>query len=110
MGPLQVRDVTLQKDGNELVGSAALAGRSAARPPTGLHRGEALIFEASLAGVAARARLSAVDGALRIAPDGLLGGFASVTVFEDPRVSIESVGAESFDGGFTTVIRATLSS
>lgn len=110
VGPLEVRDVTLRKDGDELIGSAALTDDLPLDLRPVSTDGDALILEASLAGVTARARLSAVDGALRVAPDGLLGGFASVTVFEDPRVAVESVDARSFDGGFTTIVRGTLRS
>lgn len=109
VGPLEVRDVTLHKDGDELAGEASLTADDL---PMGIRPVDAsdgaLIVEAQIGPAVVRARLSAVDGALRVAPDGLFGGFASVTVFEDPRVSIESVGAESFEGGFTTVVRARL--
>ena len=111
LGPLEVRDVTLHKDGDALEGQASL---NADELPVGIRPVDAsdgaLIVEAQIGPAVVRARLSAVDGELRVAPDGLLGGFASVTVFEDSRVTIESVGAESFDGGFTTVVRGTLSS
>ena len=68
----------------------------------------ALVMEADVGPVAIRARLSASDGALLIAPDGLLGGFASVRVFDDPRVRVVSVGAQPQADGFTVVARAEL--
>lgn len=115
LGPLEVRDVGLRKDGDSLVGSASLttADLEAALPvDLGLTPVEsadgALVLEATVGPVAVRARLSASDGALLIAPDGLLGGFASLTVFDDPRVRVTSVRAEPFADGFTIVANATL--
>lgn len=116
LGPLVVRDVRLVKKGEALTGSASLteADLSSALPVSlGLHpvssEGGALVLEADVGPVAVRARLSASDGALIIAPDGLLGGFASVTVFSDPRVRVTGVGARSSPGGFTVVAHARLS-
>lgn len=116
LGPLRLRDVRLRKSGARLEGEASLdqADLEAALPvdlglrPVRSDDG-ALVLEADVGPISVRARLSAVDGALRIAPDGLLGGFASVTVFEDPRVRITSVGARPRAGGFTVVTRARLS-
>jgi hypothetical protein len=45
--------------------------------------GGQLVLQASAGPVNVRARLSARDGRLVIAPDGLLGGLAALTVFED---------------------------
>lgn len=108
VGPLRVHDVTLHKDGDALVGSAALADDL----PLDLHPvgtdGDALVFEATLAGVTARVRLSADDGALVVAPDGILGGFASLTLFDDPRVDVTAVTARPSVNGFTVVANATL--
>jgi DUF2993 family protein len=116
VGPLQVRDVALHKDGDELEGSASLTrdDLQAALPlDLGLRPVEssdgAIVLEAEVGPVAVRGRLSDSDGALLIAPDGLLGGFASVTVFEDPRVRITGVSAEPRPDGFTVVIDGELS-
>ncbi|MEA2480315.1 MAG: hypothetical protein QOJ07_2237, partial [Thermoleophilaceae bacterium] len=49
----------------------------------------------------ARARLSARDGAVVIAPEGLLGGLGSLTVFKDRRVQVTEVGSKLGNGGFT---------
>jgi hypothetical protein len=115
LGPLRLRDVTLRKSGARLAGSASVtrADLSAALPvDLGLHPvasgGGALVMEADVGPVAVRARLSAQDGALRIAPDGLLGGFASVTVFRDPRVRVLGVGAAATGAGFTLTANGAL--
>jgi hypothetical protein len=116
LGPLSLRDVRLRKDGDALTGEASLttADLAAALPvDLGLHpvasEDGALVMEAQVGPVTVRARLSASDGALLIAPDGLLGGLASVTVFDDPRVRVLSVGARSRADGFTVVTKARLS-
>jgi hypothetical protein len=116
LGPLQLRDVSLRKHGDALTGEASLTEADLAdalpvdlglRPVSSADG--ALVMEADVGPVAVRARLSANDGALLIAPDGLFGGFASITVFDDPRVHVLSVGARSRADGFTVVTRARLS-
>lgn len=115
MGPLVLRDLRLRKDGPRLQGEAAVTQEdlAAALPPAvGLRPVAAgdgrLVLEASVGPIAVRARLSASDGALVIAPDGLLGGFASVTVFSDPRVRVTGVGARPRAGGFTVTATGAL--
>jgi hypothetical protein len=115
LGPLKLRDVRLSKDGDALRGEASLteADLAAALPvdlglrPVSSVDG-ALVMEAEVGPVTVRARLSASDGALLIAPDGLLGGFASVSVFDDPRVRVLGVAAQSRADGFTVSARAEL--
>jgi hypothetical protein len=116
LGPLKLRDVRLVKRDDELTGSASLteADLASALPvDLGLHPVSsddgALVMEADVGPVAVRARLSASDGALLIAPEGLLGGFASITVFDDSRVHVESVGARAGADSFTVVAHARLS-
>jgi hypothetical protein len=108
LGPLRLRDIALHKRGASLEGQAAVTRQdlAAALPvDVGLKPvaadADGLVLEGSLGPVTARARLSATDGALRIAPEGLLGGLASLTVFQDPRVAVESVGARRRADGFT---------
>ena len=67
-----------------------------------------LVLEVAAGPISARARLSARDGALVIAPDGLLGGFASLTVFSDRRVRVTGVGARSRADGFTVTATGAL--
>lgn len=108
LGPLRLRDLQLHKRGGALTGEAGVTREDlAAALPAGLDvepvatGGGELTLQASVGPLTARARLSASDGALRIAPDGLLGGFASVTVFDDPRVAVTGVGARPRADGFT---------
>ena len=77
---------------------AAALPRGTGLRPIQVGGGE-LVLEAS-AGVlgfraAVRARLSARDGALVIAPDGLLGAIGSLTLFADPRVQVTGVDARA---------------
>lgn len=108
LGPLALRDLRLRKDGSRLDGQASVsqADLESALPVdlglTPVESGDgALVMRAAVGPVTVRARLSASDGALLIAPDGLLGGFASVRVFEDPRLEVTGVGARPRAGGFT---------
>ena len=119
VGPFVARDARLDKRGRRLRGSVAVtvAELTAALPlEVGLEPVEtedgSLLLEAT-AGVfgqeiTVRARLAAEDGALVIAPEGLLGGFATLTVFKDPRVRVSRVGAEPATGGFTVTADATI--
>src|SRR5215213_2660183 len=117
VGPLQLRGVALHKDHNRLRGqatvsdadlAAALPSRLALRPvddPAG-----ELVLEASAGVVTVRARLSARDGALVIAPEGLLGGLGSLTVFRDSRVHVSGVGSKLGADGFTLTAAGRLDS
>jgi len=62
---------------------------------------------ASLFGVTASvdATVRASGGKLVVSPDVPFGGFASITLFSDPRVYVQSVGASPAPGGF--VVRGT---
>ena len=115
LGTLALRDLRLRKSGDALTASATVttADLEAAVPPgLGLRPVQtgdgSLVFEAEVGPVAVRARLSARDGALVVAPDGLLGGFATLTVFKDPRVRVLTVAAEPLSDGFRVVVRAVL--
>jgi hypothetical protein len=117
VGPLQLRGVALRKDHNRLSGEATLsdAALAAALPrqlalrPVEDSAGE-LVLEASAGLVTVRARLSARDGALVIAPEGLLGGLGSLTVFRDSRVHVSEVGSKLGADGFTLTASGRLDS
>jgi hypothetical protein len=108
IGPLRLRGVALRKAHDNLSGEATLsdADLAAALPrqlalrPVEDPAGE-LVLEASAGVFTARARLSARDGALVIAPEGLLGGLGSLTVFRDSRVQVTEVGSKPGGDGFT---------
>jgi hypothetical protein len=57
-----------------------------------------------------RARLTARDGALVVAPEGLLGGLGTLTVFRDSRVKVTQVGSRPGSDGFTLTAAGRLSS
>ena len=119
VGPFVARDARLDKEGERLRGrvSVTVAELTAALPlQVGLRPVDSgdgsLVLEAT-AGVlgqqvTVRARLAARNGALVIAPEGLLGGVATLTVFSDPRVRVRGVGAEPAPGGFTITADATV--
>ena len=115
VGPLQLRGVALRKDHDRLSGEASVsdADLAAALPrqlalrPVDDPAGE-LVLEASAGVFTARARLSARDGALVIAPEGLLGGLGSLTIFRDSRVQVTDVGSKVGDGGFTVTAAGRL--
>lgn len=119
VGPLLLRGLRLRKEDGRLRAEASVdtADLAAALPPQlavqplAAEDGE-LVLEATagLFGVRAafRARLSARDGALVIAPDGLLGALGALTVFRDPRVEVTGVGSRPRPDGFTLLANARL--
>lgn len=120
VAPFVARDARLTKRERRLRGQATVtdAELAAALPASvGLRPVEsadgALILEGTAAvlgqEITARARLSARDGALVIAPEGLLGGLVTLTVFSDPRVRVVGVGAKPLPGGFTLTAEGDVS-
>jgi LmeA-like phospholipid-binding len=111
VGLLTVRNAALRKHGNQLVGTAQVTEADLRRsipilqslvPVESSDRRLTLRGTASLFGVSATvdATVSASDGKLVVAPDVPLGGFATVTVFSDAHVEVQSVAATSVPGGF----------
>ena len=96
------------KDDDHLRGEATLSeAELAAALPSQLRfrpvedpAGE-LVLEGAVGPLSARARLSARDGALVIAPEGLLGGLGSLTLFKDSSVQVTEVGSRTGPDGFT---------
>ncbi|HEV7175467.1 MAG TPA: hypothetical protein VGN29_08235 [Solirubrobacteraceae bacterium] len=110
-GLLTVRDAALRKRGNQLVGTALVTEADLRRSipilqsvvPVQSPNGRlTLRGTASLFGVSATvdATVSASGGNLVVAPDVPFGGFATVTVFSNPHVQVQSVDATPAPGGF----------
>jgi hypothetical protein len=116
LGPLRLHAAMLTKDGDRLRGeatvseaelAAALPSQLQVRPVEG-PAGE-LVLEGAVGPLTARARLSARDGALVIAPEGLLGGLGALTLFKDSRVQVTEVGSRTSPDGFTLTAAGRLS-
>ena len=110
-GLLTVRDAALRKRGNQLVGTALVTEADLRRSipilqsvvPVQSPNGRLMLRgTASLFGVSATvdATVSASGGNLVVAPDVPFGGFATVTVFSNPHVQVQSVDATPAPGGF----------
>ena len=110
-GLLTVRNAALRKRSNQLVGTALVTESDLRRAipilqsvaPVESSDGRlTLRGTASLFGVTASvdATVSASAGNLIVAPDVPFGGFATLTVFSNPHVEVQSVGASSAPGGF----------
>jgi LmeA-like phospholipid-binding len=108
LGPLQLHAAVLRKDDDRLSGQATVSeAELAAALPSQLRvrsvedpAGE-LVLEGAVGPITARARLTARDGALVVAPEGLLGGLGSLTLFKDSRVHVTGVGSRTGPDGFT---------
>jgi hypothetical protein len=108
LGPLRLHAAVLRKDHDDLQGQATVSEQelAAALPPQLRVRpvedaqGE-LLLEGAVGPISARARLTARDGALVVAPEGLLGGLGALTVFKDSRVQVTEVGSRPGPDGFT---------
>jgi hypothetical protein len=110
-GLLTVRNAALRKRGNQLVGTALVTESDLRRAipilqsvvPVESSDGRlTLRGTASLFGVTATvdATVSASDGKLIVAPDVPFGGFATLTVFSNPHIEVQSIAASSAPGGF----------
>ena len=121
-GPLRLHQVVVSKHGRQLDGQASLADADlrAALPPGFAVRpvasgGGRLLLRAQAnllgVGIAVDALLGARDGALVIEPVGVpLASLATVTVFSDPHLSVQSVAAAPRPGGFTVTAVGLLGS
>jgi hypothetical protein len=118
-GALTLRNATLVKRGNELTAAATIteADLRAAVPflqgvqPVASSGGRlTLRGTASVLGFQAsvNATVAAENGALVVAPDVPFGGIATITLFDNPHVRVQSVGAVALPGAFRISARATL--
>lgn len=109
-GLLTLHDVSFDKRGETMVGVARLDLRDlrAALPiirslkPVRQPGGQLVLRgSTSLLGLNAAVDVvvAARDGRLVLAPAGLLGAFATVTLYDDPRIRVRSVTATAVPGG-----------
>jgi pSer/pThr/pTyr-binding forkhead associated (FHA) protein len=117
---LTLHDVQLRKEGDALLGrarltqhelSAALPGFLDLHPLSTSEQGIVARASASVFGhrIAARIRVLADGGRVLVRPEGFpLGSLASITVFNDPRVYVESLGAELHGQNYLLTARARL--
>jgi hypothetical protein len=115
-GLLTLRDATLKKHGSELVGTAGVTEadlRTALpvlRSVTPVASGDGRLTvqgTATLFGVTASidAMVAARDGALVVTPDVPFGALATITVFSNPKIEVQSISAARTPTGFA--VRAT---
>jgi hypothetical protein len=112
-GLLTLRNATLRKRGDQLTGSAqvteadlrtAVPILQSVQPVASGDGALTLRGTATVLGVSATidATVAARAGGLIVAPDVPFGGLATVRVFDDPHIDIQSVGASSSsDGAFS---------
>lgn len=118
-GLLTLRDASLRKRGDELTGTARItqADLKASVPfledvqPVASSNGSlTLRGTVSLFGVSATAdaTVGAVNGQLLVQPNVPFGGLATVTLFSNPHVEIQSLSATAAPGGFRVTATARL--
>ncbi|HEY3729501.1 MAG TPA: LmeA family phospholipid-binding protein [Solirubrobacteraceae bacterium] len=118
-GLLTLRNATLRKRGDVLTGTADVTEADLRRSlpilqslaPVASGNGQlTLRGTASLLGVSATidATVRAQNGALVVQPDVPFGGLATINVFSDPGIEVQSVGASPTAGGFSVTATARL--
>jgi hypothetical protein len=118
-GALTLRNVKLTKRGSELTSAATIteADLRSAVPflqnvqPIASGGGQlTLRGTASLLGLTASVdvTVAAQNGAIVVAPDVPFGGIATITLFNNEHVRVQSVSAVTAPGGFTLSARATV--
>jgi hypothetical protein len=112
-GLATLRDARLVKDGERIMAVARMTPTDIATAfplsfkvvPVGVVGGTLVVRGGvSVAGqvVGVEARIVASDGQIVVQPEGipLLGGLVQLTVFSDPRVSVDSLSASQVGGGY----------
>jgi hypothetical protein len=118
-GLVSLRNATLTKRGNALSASATIteADLRSALPildsvtPVASSGGQlTLQGTATVLGVTATidVNVGPRDGAVLAAPDVPFGGFATITLFSNPRIAVQSVAASPAPGGFEVSALARL--
>jgi hypothetical protein len=116
-GAITLRDAVLHKQGNEMTASAQVmqADLRSAVPfldnvtPVASSGGQLILRgTASLLGLTATvdAVVSARGGTLVVAPDVPFGGIATITLFDDPHLRVQTIDAVDVPGGFELSARA----
>lgn len=116
-GLLTLRHAMLRKRGSELVGTAVVTQddlRSAVpflnnvQPVASADGQLVLRGTATLLGLNASidVAVAAQNGALVVAPNVPFGGLATITLFNNPHVKVQSVSASPVPGGFEVLARA----
>ena len=119
IGPVALHDVRLDKRGAELEGAASLyleTLRSALpfvqslKPVHDANGQFVLRGTAGAFGLSASAdvTVAAREGALVVAPSGILADIATITVYDDPRLRVLSVSAGEVPGGVRLTTRGRL--
>jgi hypothetical protein len=118
-GALTLRDASLRKQGNELIGTATVSEadlRSVVpfldnvQPVASADGRLVLRGTASLVGftTSVDVTVAAQNGALVVAPNVPFGGLATITLFKDPNIQVQSVAAATVPGGFSVEIQAAV--
>ncbi len=118
-GPLTLHDVSFSKHGQEMVGAAQLDLRDLqsafpiVRSLAPAHDADGQLVlrgTANVLGVNAAVDVvvAARDGKLVVAPAGLFGAFATVTLFDDRQISVQSVSAVAVPGGVRFTARGRI--
>ncbi len=118
-GLLTLQDATLAKRGNQLIGTAVVTEAAIRRAlpilqsVTPVASGDGTLTvrgTTSLFGLGASvdANVGARDGALVVVPDVPLGGLATITLFSNPHVEVQSIGATPTASGFAVHATAQL--
>lgn len=118
-GLLTLRDVSFTKHGDQLVGGAQIdlrdlqAALPIVRSLTPVHdAGGQLVLRGTAGVLGVNATVDVVvaaqDGKLVVAPAGLFGAFATLTLFDDPQIRVLSVSAGSVPGGVRFVARGRI--
>ncbi|MGA8719499.1 MAG: LmeA family phospholipid-binding protein [Solirubrobacteraceae bacterium] len=111
VGPLTLLGGTLRKRGSKLTGAATVTEADLRSAVFFLDNVEPIASEngrltlrgtASFLGLTATvdATVAAQNGALVVAPDVPFGGIATLTLFSNPHVDVQSVSATTVPGGF----------
>jgi hypothetical protein len=118
-GLLTVRDATLRKRGDRLIGTArvtqadlrtAVPILQSVVPVTATAGQLTLRGTATLLGVSASvdATVRPQNGQLVVVPDVPFGGLATITAFSNPHVDVDGVSARPAPGGFSVTATARL--